>query len=106
MEFSEKYVKLLNIENMSLTFNTPHESPSNRPYAKRIPPQVPSFDTTSDVSLQIIPYSTNILVNTHHIDNSPPKFDPPPPSSNKPITIQSFTSHWPHQYKTPSNTPP
>ena len=44
--------------------------PSGRPYAKHTP-QLPSIDTTSDVSLQTHPSSCNVLVYTHKIGNTP-----------------------------------
>ena len=49
--------------------------PSVRPNAKHTP-QLPSIDTTSDVSLQTHPSSCNVLVYTHKIGNTPPKINP------------------------------
>ena len=77
---------------------------SARPYAKR---QVPSLDTTSEISLLTIPSPSNVLVSTHRIGNPPPNLDPPHPlSSQHPINAQPSTSLSPRQYNTPSNTIP
>ena len=79
-------------------------TPPSRPYATRTP-QFPSFDTTSDVSHQTIPSTSNVFVISHNIINPPPNLDPhPPPSSNNPITTQP-SSHPPHQYNTPIHSP-
>ena len=77
--------------------------PPVRPYAK-CTRQIPSFDTTSDVSLQTIPSASNVFVKTHNIGNRPPNPDTPPPSLNNPISTQPSTSHSPHQYITPSTS--
>ena len=77
-----------------------------RPYATRTP-QIPSFDTTSDVSLQTIPSASNVLVKTHKIGNPSPNLDPPlPPALKNPITTQRSSSHSPYQYITPSEPSP
>ena len=56
-----------------------------------------SLELPSPSSLR--PYAT--------IRNPPPNLDhPPPPSLNDPITTQPSSSHSPHQYNTPSNSPP
>ena len=70
-------------------------------------------DTTSEISLQTMPSTSNEFVNTHSFGNPPPNLDPrlsPPsnslPPSNNLITTQTTNSHSPLQYITPSNTPP
>ena len=76
------------------------------PQATRIP-QIPSFDITSAISLQTTPSTFNGYVNTHIIGNPLPNLDPPPPPSlNNPITSQPSSSHSPHQFNVPSNSPP
>ena len=46
-------------------------------------------------------------MNTHNTGNPSPNRDPPPPLFlNNPISTQPSTNHSPHQYNTPSNSPP
>ena len=66
-------------------------------------PLPPSIDTTSTVSLQTLPSSSNAVINTTSIANK--SFYPPTSQTTK-ITTQPSTSHTPNQYTTPSNTPP
>ena len=86
--------------------------PPIRPYYTYLP-QTLTSDTTSDVSVQTVPSTSNVLVNAHTFGNQPPKLDTPPlpssisiPPSNNHITTQPSSSHSPLQYNTPSNTPP
>ena len=60
--------------------------------------QTPIVNTNSDVSLQTLPSSSHVLVNTHAIDNFNPQMDllSIPPK----VTPQS-----PHMYNTPSFSP-
>ena len=70
-------------------------------------PQIPSFNTISDVSLQTFSSASNVSVNVHYIGNPPPNLDPLSPFPlNYPITTQTSSTHSAHQYKTPSNSPP
>ena len=89
----------ISFDNHSL--NKSFELPlSVRTYAKQIR-QSPSFDTNSDVSLQTLTSWSDVLVQTHHIGNSPPVLDPPPPLSlNQPMTSQTSISHSPQHYNT------
>ena len=59
------------------------------------------------MSLQNNPSVSNFLVKTDNISNPSSNLDSPiPPSLNNPITTQPSTSHSPHHYNTPSNSPP
>ena len=78
---------------------------SVRSYAQRTP-QLPSTDTAPDVSSRTVSSSSNVLVNTHHIGNTAPSFNPPPmPSSQPSITTQPSTYYSSQQHNTPYNTP-
>ena len=81
-DFPISYFTNLTFDNHSIDKRLEHPL-SVRPDAKRTP-QSPSIDTVSVVSLQTIPSSCNISVNTHHIGI------PPPPSSKIPITTNRF----------------
>ena len=104
-DFPATHFNYLTYDNHSTDASLEFHSPV-RPYSKHTP-QVPSFDTTSDVSLQIIPFTSNILVNTHNNGNPPPNlYLPPLPSLNDSITTQPSTSPSPHQINTPSYSLP
>ena len=84
--------------------------PPARPYNTYLS-QTFASDTTSEVSLQTILSTSNVLENTHSIGNPPSNLDPPPlhltysiPPSNNLITTQTTISYSPLQYKTLSNT--
>ena len=105
LDFPTTHLTYLTYDKHSLdkSLNLP---PPVRPYSKQnyLPP---CFDTTSDVSLQTNPSSSNVLINTHSIDNPIPNLDPPPPPAiNHVIITQPSTSQSPNQYNTPHNTPP
>ena len=76
--------------------------PPNRPYAKQHP-LPPSIDTTSNVSLQTLPSSSNVIVKASPTTNQ----NFPPSTSQTTTTTENIsTSHTPNQNTTPSNTPP
>ena len=75
--------------------------PPIRPYAKQNP-LPPSIDTTSNVSLQTLPSSLNVIVNINPGTNQ--NFHPSTPQTNT-ITTDPSTSPTPNQYITTSNNP-
>ena len=81
LDFPVSLFNYLLYDTYSIDKRLEHPPPS-RPQATRTP-QIPSFGTTSDVSLQTIPSPSNVSVNTHKIGTPPPSLDPPPPPSLK-----------------------
>ena len=73
-----------------------------RPYAKQNP-LPPSIDTTSNISLQTLPSSSNVIVIANPSTNQ--NFYPST-SQTTTITNNLFASHTHNQDTTPSNTPP
>ena len=77
-------------------------SPSIRPDAKHHP-LPPSIDTTSNVSLQTLPSSSNVIDNTNPTKN---QIFPTSTSQTTKTTANLSTSHIPNQITPPSNTLP
>ena len=108
LDFPTTHFTYLTYDNHSID-KSHIRSPPIRPYAKQTHLQS-SFDTTSDVSSQTIPPSSNVFMHTHPFGSTATKLlqnsPPPPPSINHVITTQPSTSRSPHQYNTPSQTTP
>ena len=99
LDFPSSHFQYLTYDSNSLdkSLNLP---PPVRSYAQQHTTP-PSIDTTSNISIQTLPSSSNALLN-------PPQLNQSIPPSTSQITTadETLPSHSPNQYTTPSNTPP
>ena len=101
LDFPSSHFTYLACDSKSLD-KSPYLPPPVRPYTQQhhLPPPT---DTTSNVSIQTLPSSSNAIVNLIPPNNQHI------PTSNSQVTVINDnlpTSHSPNHYTTPSNTPP
>ena len=101
LDFPSSHFQYLAYDSNSLDKSLNLPSPI-RPYTQQsyLPP---STDTTSNISIQTLPSSSNAIINPISLNNQPN----PTSTSQVPLNNENLSpSNSPNQYNTPSNTPP
>ena len=101
LDFPSSHFQYLAYDSNSLD-KSPNLPSPNRPYTQQ-PYLPPSTDTTSNISIQTLPSSSNAIINPISLNNQ----HNPTSTSQVTLTNENLSSpNSPNQYNTPSNTPP